>query len=395
MTGGTCNSPRCHGTMADRCGHDPACMRLTIIDRYILREILLTCGAVLAVLLLILLTNTLIYMLGQVVDGRIAGDSVLPLFLANVSHVVVMLVPPGLYLGVLLTFGRLHADSEMSALQACGYGPARLYRPVVIAAVVVAAFAAFLSLQVAPWAQRADHDIRARLAERSELTGIAAGQFTPAAGGSIVLFAERRADDGTLEGVFVEAEAGRTGEPVIVRAAEAVERRDDETGWRYVEFRDGARYEGVPGSASFTVVEFDRHGLRLPQPERQQGRPDREALSIAELRSAGGPKDIAEIQWRLSVPVGCLTLALAALPLARTTPRKGRYSRIAIALLLYMLYANFMVVAREAVADGLVPGAIGMWWAHAVVLLLIAALVVHHNGWRWSLEALGLRRAQT
>lgn len=362
-------------------------MRLTIIDRYILREILFTCGAVFAVLLLILLTNTLIYMLGQVVDGRIAGDVVLPLFLANVSHVVVMLVPPGVYLGVLLTFGRLYAESEMSALQACGYGPARLSRPVLLAALIVAVLSAVLSLQVAPWAERADHDIRAQIAERSELTGVAAGQFTRASGGDIVLFAERRADDGTLEGVFVEAEDG-DGQTVVVHASTAVERRDPETGWRYVEFRDGARYEGQPGSPEFAIIEFERHGIRLPDSDADPGRPSREALSLAELRAAGGPKDIAEIQWRLSVPIGCLTLALAALPLARTSPRKGRYSRIAIALLLYMLYANLMVVAREAVADGTVPGVVGMWWAHVFVFALIGLLIAHQVGWRWSRDVL-------
>lgn len=377
--------------MARRAAFDIERMQLTIIDRYLLREVLLTFAAVVAVLLLILLTNTLIYMLGQVVDGRIAGDVVLPLFLANVSHVVVMLVPPGIYLAVLLTFGRLYADSEMSALRACGYGPARLYRPVVLAAVAVAVLAAILSMQVAPWAQRADHDIRAQIAERSELTGVAAGQFTRAAGGDVVMFAERRRDDGVLEGVFLEAEDA-AGETVVVRAREAVERRDDDTGWRYVEFRDGARYEGRPGGAEFAVIEFESHGLRLPESTRDPGQPAREAQSMAELRAAGGSKDHAEIQWRLSVPLGCLTLALAALPLARTTPRKGRYSRIAIALFLYMLYANFMVIAREAVADGTVPGWLGMWWAHALVLLLIAVLVLQQNGWRWSLALLRQRR---
>ena len=362
-------------------------MHLTIIDRYILREILQTCAAVLAVLLLIVLTNTLIYMLGQVVDGRIGGDALLPLLLANISQVLVMLIPPGLYLGVLLAFGRLYADSEMAALRAGGFGPARLYRPVVLAALVVSALAAFLSLQVAPWAERVDHDIRAQIAERSELVGIAAGQFTSVSGGDIVIFAERRTDDGVLEEVFVEAEDG-DGSPVIIRAREAVEQRDDDTGWRYIELRNGERHTGHPGASEHAVIEFERHGLRMPDPDVDPGRPDREAQSLAELRAAGGPEDLAEIQWRLSIPLGCMTLALAALPLSRTSPRKGRYARIAVALLLYMFYANFMVMAREAVADGNVPGVVGMWWAHAVVLLAIAALVIQQNGWRYSVELL-------
>jgi len=361
-------------------------MRLTIIDRYLCREILLTFGAVVAILLLIQFTNSLIYMLGQVVEGRITGDTVMPLFLVNVAGVLVMLVPPALFLGVLLTLGRLYADSEMSALRATGYGPARLYRPIMLAAVVVAALSAFLSLQIAPWAERVDHDIREQLAERSDLAGIAAGQFTRAAGGDVVVFAESRGDDGRLDNVFVEAD--RRGERVIIHAREARQQIDERTGWRYIEFVDGSRHEGAAGSAEFASIEFERHGLRLPDRQIGPGSLDREAQSLAELRASGKPADRAEIQWRLGVPLACITLALAALPLARTTPRKGRYSRIVPALLLYLLYANLMVFARDAFADGDVPPVLGMWWAHVLVLALIAAALVRQNGWRWSCQVM-------
>lgn len=360
-------------------------MRLTIIDRYILREILLACGAVFAILLIILVTNTLIYMLGQVVEGRVAGDVVLPLLLANLGQVAVNLIPPGLFIGILLTFGRLYADSEMAALQACGWGPARLYRPVLLAALPLALVAGVLSVMLAPWAERMDHEITQRAEARSDLAGVAAGQFTHAGQGNVVLFAASRADDGTLADVFVEATNNR-GERVVVHADEAVERRDSDTGLRYIEFRDGTRHEGNPGSAEFRVIDFERHGVLLPQRENIGGEPDREARSLAQLWAAGSPEDVAEIHWRLGFPLGCLTLALAALPLARTTPRRGRYSRIAPALLLYVLYANFMVMAREAVADGQVPPVVGMWWAHALVLALIGGLLVYQNGWRWTRE---------
>lgn len=359
-------------------------MRLTIIDRYLFREILLTCGAVVSVLLLIQFSNSLIYMLGKVVEGSITGDVVMPLFLTNVASVLVMLVPPSLYLGVLLTLGRLYADSEMSALRATGYGPARLYRPILLAAVVVSVLGISLSVYVAPWAERVDHDIRVQLAERSDLAGITPGQFTRTGGGDVILFAENRGDDGGLENVFVEAE--RDGETVIIHAREAGEQRDEETGWRYIEFRDGSRHEGSPGGAEFASIDFARHGLRLPQRDIDTDGPGREGQTLAQLRERGQPADHSEIQWRLSVPIVCLTLALAALPLAKTTPRKGRYSRIAPALLLYLLYANLMVLARDAIADGTVPPAIGMWWAHALVLALVGSALLWQNGWRWTVE---------
>lgn len=358
-------------------------MPLTIIDRYLLREVVQTWAAVTAVLLLILVTNSLAYMLGKVVEGELAGDAVLPLFLTNVTGYVVTLIPLGLYLGLLLSFGRLYAESEMSALGACGVSFARLYRPVMIAGATAALLTAALTFWVSPWAKRVEHEIEEQMAARSELTGIAPGRFNRASDGRVVLFTERRDEQGRLDEVFVEA-TDADGETHLVRARSAIERRDPDTGWRFLEFHDGHRYTGEPGTAEFQVVEFERHGVRVPQPPAQAGEVGRDGLSVAELRRADDPEAHAELQWRLALPLACLILALAAVPLSHTTPRKGRYGKVAVALLIYLVYSNVLVTARNAVAEGTVSPAIGMWWAHGLALIAVAALVMHRSGWRWS-----------
>jgi len=356
---------------------------LTLVDRYILREILQTWTAVTAVLLLIMIANSLAYILGNVIEGQVAGDAVLPLLLTTTTGYFVTLIPLGLYLGLLLALGRMYAESEMSAFGSCGIGFARVYRPVMIAALIAAAITAVLTVWVSPWAKRVEHDIKERMAERSQLAGISAGRFNRAADGNVVLFAERRAADGRLSGVFVKAKDPQ-GRTVLVRARSAVEHTDPDTGWRYLEFQDGYRYTGDPGAKEFREIRFDRHGLRLPARHVQDQGFDREAQTFQHLWQSGGPADMAWIQWRLSLPIVCFMLALVAVPLAHTTPRSGRYGRIAGALLLYLFYVDGLMAARDAVANGTVPTSIGMWWAHAVTLLLILALIAYRVGWRWS-----------
>lgn len=369
-------------------------MALSVIDRYVLREILQTWGAVTAVLLLILVTNTLAYMLGKVVEGELAGDAVLPIVLTNVSTYVVTLVPLGLYLGLLLAFGRMYAESEMAAMAACGVGFARLYRPVMIAGLVAAALTAALTVWVSPWASRLEHEIQVRMAARSDLAGIAPGRFNRAADGRVVLFAERRNEAGDrLREVFVEA-TDPDGTTHIVRAEVAVERIDADTGWRFLEFRDGNRYTGAPGSSEFRVVEFERHGVRVPEPSVQPGDVGRDGMTIRELLGSGSRAAIAELHWRMAMPLACLLLAFAAVPLSHTTPRKGRYGKIAVALLIYLVYTNVMVLARDALAKGDVPLALGMWWAHGLALAFVVALLVHRSGWRWSAMVLTRRTGE-
>lgn len=367
-------------------------MPLTLIDRYLLREILQTWGAVTLVLLLILLTNSLAYMLGKVVDGELAGASVLPFFLTNVTNYVVTLVPLGLYLGLLLSFGRMYADSEMVALGACGVGLARLYRPVVIAGVLAAVITAALTFWLSPWAKRVEHDIAVRMAARSELAAVAPGRFNRSSDGRVVLFAEERKEDGLSE-VFVEMDAA--GEPTrLIRAQSAVQRTDPDTGWRFLEFRNGYRYSGEPGSAQFREIEFAEHGVRVPQPDIESGNVGREGQSMTRLWNADNAASAAELQWRLALPLACILLALAAPPLSHTTPRQGRYGKVAVALVIYLAYSNVLVVARDAVADGSVPPAVGMWWAHGLTIVLIALLIAHHAGWRWTRMLLFARRGE-
>lgn len=366
-------------------------MPLTLIDRYLLREIFQTWFAVTVVLLVILLTNSLAYMLGKVVEGELAGSIVLPIFLTNVTGYVVTLVPLGLYLGLLLSFGRLYADSEMSALGACGVGLARLYRPVVIAGVLGALVTGVLTVWVSPWAKRVEHDIAAHAAERSELSAVVPGRFNRPGSGDVVLFAETLDEDGGLSEIFVETNRGQ--ETGLIRARAATQSTDPDTGWNFIEFHQGYRYSGTPGTSEFREIEFVEHGIRVPQPSGQAGDVGREGRSLIELWRAGDPESIAELQWRIALPLACIVLALAALPLSHTTPRKGRYGKVVIALLIYLAYSNVLVIARNAVADGDVPPVIGLWWAHGLAAILVALLIAHRVGWRWTRQVLSGRSA--
>jgi len=89
------------------------------------------------------------------------------------------------------------------------------------------------------------------------------------------------------------------------------------------------------------------------------------------------------LQWRLSVPLSALLLALLALPLSRTNPRQGRYGKLTIAILFYIVYSNMLGAARVWSERGLVPMEIGLWWVHLLVLLVAAVLLLQQNRWRF------------
>ena len=121
-----------------------------IISRYLLKEVLSSLLAVTIILLLIFLSNQLVRYLSYAASGKIAADLVIRLMGFEIPYLLALLLPLGLYLGIILAYGRLYTDSEMSVMQACGIGQQRLLGINFLLALVVAAFVLVLMLFVNP-----------------------------------------------------------------------------------------------------------------------------------------------------------------------------------------------------------------------------------------------------
>jgi lipopolysaccharide export system permease protein len=93
----------------------------------------------------------------------------------------------------------------------------------------------------------------------------------------------------------------------------------------------------------------------------------------------------AELQWRISVPLGLLILTLLAVPLSRSKPRQSRYGGLASGVLIYIIYANLLAAAKVWVEDGEIPVFVGLWSVHAVFLLVAVLMLL------WQYGVLGYR----
>ena len=83
------------------------------------------------------------------------------------------------------------------------------------------------------------------------------------------------------------------------------------------------------------------------------------------------------------MPLSVVLLSLLAVPLGRTSPRQGKYGRLFIAVLAYLVYSNLLGIANTWVTRGLVPTAIGMWWVHVLLLTGVVVLWTRQYGARW------------
>jgi lipopolysaccharide export system permease protein len=325
------------------------------------------------VLLIILLANEVVGVLERAAANQYPQSVVLQLIGLGALQYLAILVPVGLLLGVVLSFGRLYADSEITAALACGASPANLYVPVALLAVVVGAGLAYLSMVLAPEATARALALRNQALHAGQLAPLVAGKFRTFGSGNAVVYAQSVARDGTLGNVFVERNRGSLVEMALAQHATHTVTADGMT--HILTLYDGERFEGVPGSRQFRIVRFAQHVVPVQVPVIQDAVRDLEARPTEVLRHSSDRAERAELHWRIALPVMALVLALLAVPLAHLRPRQGRYARVWIAVLIFFVYYNLAAVGKTWIAHGRLPEWLGLWWTHFTVAL-IALLVV-------------------
>lgn len=350
---------------------------MSLISRYVLREAAGASLIVLAVLLLILMTNQFAEILGDAAADQLPTEAVFAILGLTFLRYIALLAPIALFLGVLLALARLSRDSEMAALAACGIGPFAMLRPILLLALLLASGVAWLALVETPEATARIEQIRFEAREAMELGALEAGAFTTPDQGRTVIY-PREVEGDMLRDVFIERE--HDDRVVVIRAERGERRQDPSTGQLSFVLYNGRRYEGRPGDARFSIAEFAEHGMPVRIEREESFVEPVETLPTTHLLGAGSPESRAELQWRLSAPLSLVVLALLAIPLSRTRPREGRYARLGIGLLLYITYANLLSIGRVWLERGLVPDALGVWWVHAVFAALALLLLAREAG---------------
>jgi lipopolysaccharide export system permease protein len=345
-----------------------------LIDRYLLRELYLAFFAVCAVLGLVLVGGVLTDVLNRIASGRIPASLLLSQVGLRSLDALSLILPLAAFLAVLIAYGRLYRDSEIAVLSASGLRMTGLMKPLLFLALPIFALLAMVSFWWSPMAlDRADTLVRE--ANRSLLVaGMEPGRFVDMPGKLGVIYVGKMSDDGTeFERLFVQHE--REGRLDIVTAASGRLFYDQDGAQRFLSLSDGFRVEGSPDSPEFRTMRFERNDIRLPEPEQQNNRRVESIRSTRALLDSDQASDRAELQWRLGVPLSAVLLILLAFPLAKSPPREPRYGRILIAILGYILYSNLLALGRGWIAIGAIPESLGLWWVHALVIILSLILL--------------------
>ena len=91
-----------------------------IVFRYLLGEVFKSQLAVFVILITIILSQRFVKILADASEGELPGQMVLALISLKLPQLAVLILPLAAFLGVLIAFGRIYAESEMTVLHATG-----------------------------------------------------------------------------------------------------------------------------------------------------------------------------------------------------------------------------------------------------------------------------------
>lgn len=341
---------------------------MTIIFRYLIRQVMISMVAVSGILLLVFMSGRFLKYLSNAAEGEIAAGVLAEIMAYRFPGFLELILPLGLFIGILLAYGRMYLESEMTVLFACGLSEKSLLGKTLLGSLPVMLIVGAMSLYASPWGMNKVEKI---IYEQRKATGfemLAPGRFQSFSTGGRVTYTESLSEDKLqLKGVFIAEYAPDGSGLTIITSDAGAQLVDPETGSRFLILEEGSRYEGSAGELDYKTIDFEAYGLKI-ESGKAGTRELEDGVSTRSLLESDRPEDRALLHWRISLPLIVPVVTLLAVPLSRVNPRQGRFFHLLPAMLVYITYLGLLIVARDWLAEGKVPEWIGMLWVHALFL---------------------------
>jgi LPS export ABC transporter permease LptF len=358
---------------------------LTILDRYVIRQVLAPFILGLLVFTFLLIIPGLM----RYAEEFIAKGASLPIVAQAmwtlVPGALALTIPMALLLGLLIAFGKLSADREFVAMQACGVSLTRLLRPVTALSTLACAATAYMWIVGMPAGnQRFNEiafDILANLAEGEVRPRVFFDRFP-----DLVLYAREVPRTGGWDRVFLADNRPGQGSAIyLARHGRMIVDREKKTVELLLE--DASRHNTDP-TAKYEVLEFSRAVVSIdPAAFFANGSPrkgDRES-SIAELQTRAAElraegffphNQLFEIQKRFAIPVGCLIFGLIGLALGATNRRDGTLASFVVGIVVIFVYYILLELGGSLIKGQIIPPWLAAWAPNIVLGLLGVMLIV-------------------
>ena len=339
---------------------------------YILKEILPIFFIGLMTFTIILLMDKILRLIELVVNRGGSLSNILMLFLYISPSFLIMTIPIAVLLAILLTFGRLSSDSEITAFKASGMSLYQLFMPVSIFSLVTFLLTSILVFYGLPWGNAGFKATLYRLAQSKADIEIKERVFNDSFNGLVVYVDRVPLQGNHMEGVLIydQREKGISN-TIFAKEAYLINNRESQE----IIFRllNGDIHRFEPEARTFQKIKFDTYDLKMELAKTfaaiERKLKDRE-MSIEDLRKKieeaerNGEDTTSyqvELHKRYAIPFTCIVFAIIGLPLGIQPHRSGRSYGFILSILILLAYYVSLTASEVLAMRRVIPASSVGW----------------------------------
>jgi LPS export ABC transporter permease LptF/LPS export ABC transporter permease LptG len=349
-----------------------------IFTRYILKEVLSHGLIGASVFTFVIFMRDLAHLLELIVRGSSAVPSIAEVFFLILPKTLVITIPMGVLVGILLGLSRMAADSEVTAMRACGVSVLKFLKIVFIFGVAAWLLALGNTVILAPLSNAALARLERNL-ESSQISYEIQPRVFYEDFKDVVVYVDDvipSSKSAIWKNVFLADFRGGTLKITMARQAAVVAGAENTL---RLHLMDGEMHESdARAPAQYSISTFHEQDANLSLGRQSTAKPAQETAPVAQMSTAelfrqsrGSQPDLARFYWiefhrRLAMPSACLVLVLIGIPLGLSARKGGKGAGFVLTIVLVFIYYFLSIIGVSLARSGKVPPVLGVWMANVI-----------------------------
>lgn len=350
----------------------------SILFRYIFRETAVPFILGMAVFTFVLLMGRLLKLAEMVFAKGVPFLDVCRLILFMLPSFFLVSIPMAFLLAVLLAFGRLSADSEITAMKAGGVGLGALLAPTVTFAVLAYLATTFITVYALPWGNTSFKQFLYEVIESRAATTITEKVFNDDFPGLVVYVDGYDQASHGISGILIHDERNPEEPMTIFASTGMIVATPEEKNVR-LHLENGSIHRGI-GASGYRLVEFNSYDLHVTlRQSAKKDQVDEEDLTLRQLMTNRNNiknnekfrRDVTiELHKRFALPFACIVFAMIGVPLGIQNQRSGRAGGFSAGIMTLMLYYMVMSAGKTIAEKEILPPPLAVWLPNVLFIAL-------------------------
>lgn len=349
---------------------------MTILDRYIFKELLVPFSISLGILCFIVLTKEMLRLVELLVTNGVSLPAILKIIVHLMPSFLVLTLPMACLISSITTFSRFSFDKELIAMRAAGLSLLRIAVPVFVFSLFVFLGTLFLSQWGQPWSSISLKKLAISLIQDQLNLALERGVFNEPTE-DMMIFVPTPEPGEKAMGIFILDQRDPDQE-IIITAHTFQMLRNPQRKQFGIRLYEGEIHHVPKVGTQHHQVAFNTYDLKMNLSPaltvETPKRPDYEHM-MAELEKSGWRdtrmlRRLMEYYKDLGFPVATLILGILGMPVGIVSKRTGRMRGFVLGIFIMVGYYLLNVLGEFSVTALLLHPFAGAWLPNILLLLI-------------------------